>query len=239
MVKPMTMRPATNETEEKEEEAKAHEATQPTEESIAAYMPLVERIASQVMRRLPCSVQRDDLVAAGTLGLFHALRSSTHTCPEMFIAYARIRIHGAVLDELRKHDWSPRRRKVAGPRPANETGEAPLAPKLLGPSPISVVRFDDLPAHSSAFKLPDEGDSPLDQLIDRSEQEALHAALALLPEREAKVVRLRYFDGMPSKAIAEAMKVSEARVSQLNARATNRLRAILEEVANDNTPVAA
>ena len=213
----------------------------PTASAIAAYMPLVERIASRFMRRMPSSVQRDDVVAAGTLGLFHALRSSTHTCEEMFVAYARIRIQGAVLDELRKHDWSPRRRKTAVEDPCSATGEP--SPRGAGDPPpksgVSVVRFDDLPAKSAASTIVDDTDSPLEDLIARRERAALHTALTSLPEREARVVRLRFFDGMPSKAIAEEMHVSEARVSQLSARATTRLRAILESAALDGMPLAA
>src|SRR5438045_6504814 len=87
----------------------------PTDQSIRDHMHLVHRIVAQFMRRLPRSVQREDLVAAGTLGLFQALKTSGHTlatCEEMFTAYARIRIRGAILDELRRHDWSPRRRRA-------------------------------------------------------------------------------------------------------------------------------
>lgn len=188
------------------------------------YMPLVHRVVSRMMRRLPSSVLRDDLVAAGTLGLLYALRSSTHTCREMFVAYARIRVQGAILDELRKHDWSPRRRterREGGPSGGAQQSEDPVR------LPVSVVRFDDLPDGASPFALPDEGPSPLEGLISRRERTALHGALGTLPEREALVVRMRYFDDMPSKAIAAVMSVSEARVSQLNARATVRLRAYL------------
>jgi RNA polymerase sigma factor (sigma-70 family) len=102
-----------------------------------------------------------------------------------------------------------------------------------------VVRFDDLPAKSAASTIVDDTDSPLEDLIARRERAALHTALTSLPEREARVVRLRFFDGMPSKAIAEEMHVSEARVSQLSARATTRLRAILESAALDGQSLAA
>ena len=193
----------------------------PTVDCMGLYMPLVHRVVSRMMRRLPSSVLRDDLVAAGTLGLLCAFRSSTHTCREMFVVYARIRVQGAILDELRKHDWSPRRRRVPREGPSGEPSEHHVTP------PISVVRFDDLPDGASPFALPAEGASPLDALISRRARTALHGALRTLPEREAFVVRMRYFDDMPSKAIAAAMSVSEARVSQLNARATSRLRAYL------------
>jgi RNA polymerase sigma factor FliA len=196
-----------------------------TVDGMGLYMPLVHQVVSRMMRRLPSSVLRDDLVAAGTMGLLCAFRSNTHTCSEMFVAYARIRVQGAILDELRKHDWSPRRRRVR-PEGAPPPAGAPTSEARPSP-PVFVVRFDDLPEGASPFALPDEGASPLEALISRRERKALHGALETLPEREALVVRMRYFDDMPSKAIAAVMSVSEARVSQLNARATLRLRAYL------------
>src|SRR6187402_414259 len=84
-----------------------------TNDAFASHMHLVLSIVADFMRRVPRSVQREDLVAAGSVGLLHALRSKKHTCPEMLAAYARIRIRGAVIDELRRHDWSPRRRRTA------------------------------------------------------------------------------------------------------------------------------
>ena len=214
--------------------------TNPTAEDIAEHMPLVQRIVAHFMRRLPRSVQREDLVSAGTLGLFHALRSSAHTCPEMFASYARIRIRGSIVDELRRHDWSPRRRKdpnaATGPSSgrSNVTSIVPAALQSIPPARprVSVVGFDDLPAGSTAG-LAEDCASPLDDVLARRENEALHKAVAALPEREREIITMRYFQGMPSKAIAQAMGLSEARISQLHARATSRLRELLAESDGD------
>jgi len=237
----------------------------PTAEAILEHMPLVHRIAAQFMRKLPKSVQREDLIAAGTVGLFHALRSSAHTCPEMFSSYARIRIRGSIVDELRRHDWSPRRRKdpaaaaaargyandapaaappsrrgllraVTDPPPATTAGTNP-APAASIPQrapAVSVVGFDDLPPHGA--EIAGELASPLDDVLQRREHEALHAAVASLPARERDIVHMRYFQGMPSKAIAQALGLSEARVSQLHARATSRLRDFLAETGSSRRP---
>ncbi len=241
----------------------------PTEEALALHMHLVHRIVAHFMRRLPRSVQREDLVAAGTLGLFHALRSTTHTCAEMFEGYARIRIRGAIVDELRRHDWSPRRRRepaeVApeetskGTRPLPNGGSlralpsptdnaqpvdqraTPDAPDASAsaapPSPtrsakprfrISVVGFDDLPPHFTAA-LEEERESPLDEVEFKWTSEKLYEAIAQLPDRERMIIQMRYFDGLPSKVIASTLGLSEARISQLHARATARLKALLAE----------
>jgi len=221
--------------------------TNPTAEDIAAHMPLVQRIVAHFMRRLPRSVQREDLVSAGTLGLFHALRSSAHTCPEMFASYARIRIRGSIVDELRRHDWSPRRRKDPNAPPATNNPNGPTSirsnvtsivpaglqqPIAAARPRVSVVGFDDLPAGSTAGMAEDCA-SPLDDVLARRENEALHKAVDALPEREREIITMRYFQGLPSKAIAQAMGLSEARISQLHARATSRLRELLAESEGD------
>lgn len=218
--------------------------TIPTSQNIADHLPLVERIVAHFMRRLPKSVQRDDLMAAGTLGLFYALRSSDHTCEEMFAAYARIRIRGSIVDELRRHDWSPRRRKdpnatTNGDTPARTATVTSIAPGAVAVTAsiaperprIAVVGFDDLPAGSTAG-LTDGAASPLEDVLERRAHAALHAAVESLPEREREIIRMRYFQGMPSKAIAQAMGLSEARISQLHSRATARLKELLGDLAD-------
>ena len=97
---------------------------------------------------------------------------------------------------------------------------------------VAVVGFDDLPAGSTAG-LAEDCASPLETVLERSEHDALHAAVSQLPERERDIVRMRYFQGMPSKAIAEAMGLSEARISQLHARATARLKELLGDDAGE------
>lgn len=213
--------------------------TTPTEAQIIEHMPLVQGIVAQFMRKLPRSVQREDLVSAGTLGLFYALRQSSHSCDEMFLAYARIRIRGAIVDELRRHDWSPRRRRAPAPAspprlslvPAGGGGGEESAAR------VQVVSFDDLPPHGGeiAARQDEEGTSPFDDVVERHAHASLHAAVDALPPREREIVRMRYFQGLPSKAIAQAMGLSEARISQLHARATSRLRELLAETGTMET----
>src|SRR5258708_36029713 len=83
-------------------------ANTPTREELALYMPLVHQVVGRVLRKLPPNVLRDDLVAAGSFGLIDALRKSVDRGPA-FDWYARIRIRGAVVDELRSQDWLTRR----------------------------------------------------------------------------------------------------------------------------------
>ena len=200
--------------------------------ALIEHAPLVGRIVNQFMKRVPRSVQREDLVAAGMIGLLHALRSTTHTCSEMLAAYARIRIRGAIIDELRRHDWSPRRKK---PVAANGPGMPKRNIAACGVD-VMVVGFDDLSPQTAALTTKSEV-TPLEQVTEKRDAEALHAAIAALPEREHAIVRMRYFDEVTSQSIASSMGLSEARVSQLLARATRRLKETLED--RSDVPLAA
>ena len=200
-------------------------------DGFASHMHLVLGIVADFMRRVPRSVQREDLVAAGSVGLLHALRSKKHTCPEMLAAYARIRIRGAIIDELRRHDWSPRRRRT----PQTATVPSPVITNMPAtpaekPEGVVVIGFDDLPP---THALREEGPSPLEQVETSRENGDLRRAVNKLPARERSIINMRYFEDKSSKAIATSMGLSEARVSQLLARATSQLKTLLVEQDHD------
>jgi RNA polymerase sigma factor for flagellar operon FliA len=192
--------------------------TPPTREDLALYMPLVRQVVGRVLRKLPPNVLRDDLIAAGTFGLVDALRKSADRGPA-FDWYARIRIRGAVVDELRAQDWLTRRARTRVAR-AQALG--------LGGS-AAVIGFDDLPEVQSQGFIDESAASPQEQVERRLDRVALEAAVAQLPEREAKIVGWHYFEGIPFKTIAGRLGVSEPRVSQLHARAIGRLRTTMAD----------
>jgi RNA polymerase sigma factor FliA len=197
--------------------------------AFVTHMHLVLTIVADFMRRVPRSVQREDLVAAGSMGLLHALRSNKHTCPEMLTAYARIRIRGSIIDELRRHDWSPRRRRTGAttalPGVVVKNGEP--EPEKVG---VVVIGFNDLPPTHS-FKA--DGPSPLEEVEDKRSNNQVRAAVAKLPPRERRIVTMRFFEEVPSKAIASSLGLSEARVSQLLARATSQLKQLLTDESSE------
>jgi RNA polymerase sigma factor for flagellar operon FliA len=193
-------------------------ATAPTREELTAYAYLVHQVVARVLRKLPPNVLRDDLVAAGTFGLVDALRKSADRGPA-FDWYARIRIRGAVVDELRSQDWLTRRARTRAAK-AQAQGEGCGA---------SVVGFDDLPESQAQAFVDESVASPQEQVEQRMDRVALERAVGLLPEREANIVAWHYFEGVPFKAIASRLGVSEPRVSQLHARAMGRLRTTLAE----------
>lgn len=192
----------------------------PTNHDVRCHMHLVYKVVGQMQRRLPRSVQRDDLVSAGTIGLLAALmRSQGEVDTGAFAAYACIRIRGSIVDDLRRADWSPRQRKptvMSGPDAASPPVGADAARAR-----VNVVGFDDLPAQSEPAS---ETGTPEEVHQSRAMLRAVKSAMAELPARERRILELRYLDDVPAKDIAVSLGVSEARISQLHARATATLR---------------
>ena len=177
------------------------------ERGVDAYLPLVRRVVRQLARRLPSNVQRDDLLAAGVFGLVDSLRRNGGGGGAAFEWYARTRIRGAIFDELRAQDWLSRRARAAG-------GVA-----------ACFVSFDDV-ANDDESGLACT-DDPAEAFESSSLRRALARALEQLPERERNVVARYYFEGAKLKDISAELGVSEPRISQILARAIERLRAIL------------
>jgi RNA polymerase sigma factor for flagellar operon FliA len=185
---------------------------------VTTYMPLVHQEAARCARRLPSNVQRDDLVAAGTMGLVDALRRQVGERGPTFEAYARLRIRGAIFDELRAQDWLSRRARVKAEPGATVSSLSHLPP-------------DATPHGMTAVHPP----TPHDLIEKRSEHKALKRAVESLPERERRIVDMHYFQGVQLKAIAVALGVSEPRISQLHARATKILRTWLDELESSGS----
>lgn len=178
------------------------------ERGVDTYLPLVRRVVRQLARRLPSNVQRDDLVSAGVFGLIDSLRRNGGDGGAAFEWYARTRIRGAIFDELRAQDWLSRRARAAGDVAA------------------CFVSFEDV-ANDDESGLACGGDDPSEAFESCSLRHALARALDQLPEREGRVVVRYYFEGAKLKDIGAELGVSEPRISQLLARAIERLRAIL------------
>jgi RNA polymerase sigma factor FliA len=192
----------------------------PTTAEIQKYLPLVHQAVARFLRKLPPNVLRDDLVAAGTYGLIDSLRKNGGDIGPTFEWYARIRIRGAIVDELRTQDWLTRRARNQVTAAAGEEGTAA--------SRASVIGFDDLPGRIASSGFADEdAQSPLDAVAEKMDHAALATAVASLPERERYIVQSHYFEGVQFKTIAQVLGVSEPRISQLHARAVTRLRTAL------------
>ncbi len=191
---------------------------------IAKYSSLVRQIAGGFQRKLPRNVLRDDLIAAGMSGLWDAVRKHGHEQTENFDWYVRVRIRGAILDELRAQDWLPRRARAAAAEAAQAAGKRPCTPVVL--------RFDDVSESEQARCLTAGESTNTEAAVEaRLVKATLTKAMDQLPDRERRIVSMHYFRGVKFKDLGEMLGVSEPRISQLHSRAMTRLKGILESAA--------
>jgi RNA polymerase sigma factor for flagellar operon FliA len=211
---------------------------------VGQHLALVGYVVNDVLTRVPAHVERDDLVAAGLMALVQAARAFDPAVGVPFSGYARVRIRGAVLDELRAADWAPRgvRSRARAVSSAEEEltarlGRSPTPAEvaaLLGTSPddVTTARADltravlSLEAFDGVLdeQLADSQLSPEDRLLHEERVAVLRAALEALPERLRLVVTGVFFEDRPMAEIAARLGVTESRVSQLRAEAMALLR---------------
>lgn len=223
------------------------------DERIMQHAPLVKRIAYHLLNRLPDSVQADDLIQAGMLGLLEAIKHYDVSQGASFETYAGIRIRGAMLDEVRRSDWTPRSvhkksRQVSSAIQAieNKTGcearDVDIAEYLgialdeynaILQDAISCRVFSVEELAQTGNQYSDESqnmeEEPLDSLSRDSFQKALANEIMKLPERERLVISLYYDDELNLREIGEVLNISESRVSQISTQAVLRLRSRLSE----------
>ncbi|MBI1395278.1 MAG: FliA/WhiG family RNA polymerase sigma factor [Betaproteobacteria bacterium] len=212
--------------------------------------PLVKRIAYHFMAKLPASVEVDDLIQAGLIGLLDAAKNFDDTQGAQFETYAIQRIRGSILDELRQADWLPRNvrknlRKIenAVSKLEQELGRAPRESELADHMQVPIEEYQQMLFDSRGYQLlhyedfqeSEDGDffdsfvtdgqrGPLDVLEDQGFRRHLIQAISALPEREKLVMGLYYEQEMNLKEIGEILGVSESRVCQLHSQAVARLR---------------
>lgn len=223
------------------------------DEVVVRYAPLVKRIAHHLLLRMPASVQVDDLIQSGMIGLLEAARKYDVTKGASFETYAGIRIRGSMLDEVRKGDWAPRSvhrksRKVAEAIKAIEarTGKDAKVTDIAKEMDIDLnayyailqdasgsrlFSFDDImEGDDSAIELAaGELPGPCDGLQRSTFKEHLSKAIDGLPDREKLVLALYYDEELNLKEIGEVIGVSESRVSQIHSQAALRLKARLTD----------
>jgi RNA polymerase sigma factor for flagellar operon FliA len=219
-----------------------------TDEHIMQYAPLVKRIAYHLLNRLTDAVQLDDLIQSGMLGLLDALKNYDARQGASFETYAGIRIRGAMLDEVRRSDWTPRSvhkkwRMVTGAIRAieNKTGQAARAEEIAEFLGVPIDEYHRILEDSSSCRvfsieeLAESGDhyldeathfaeAPLDDLSREDLQKALADAISGLPERERLILSLYYDEELNLREIGEVLNISESRVSQISSQAVLRLR---------------
>jgi RNA polymerase sigma factor FliA len=210
-----------------------------SEELIREHLPLVQYIVSDFSRRLPRSIERDDLVAAGMLGLTQAAVSFDDSRQVSFARYARIRINGAILDDLRSRDFATRSVRSSGrvldaetQRLTSELGRVPTQSEIakrVGVSIDELARMraeldraviDTFDTWNDDVAFPSTGSTdPLSVLMGREDQSYVRDAIAALPERLRRVVVGYFIDDRPMLELAEELGVTESRISQMRKEA--------------------
>ena len=217
---------------------------------VQRFAPLVKRIAYHLMARLPASVEVDDLVQNGMMGLLDAIGRFESGLGAQFETYAAQRIRGAMLDGMRENDWLPRslrrdfrrieetisRLEQQRGRPPSEAELAaamdmPLAEyqKMLQDARgHQLISFEDLVEDSDddylERHLADETTEPSRILEEESLRRMLVQGIEMLPEREKLMMALYYEQDLNLREIGEVMGVTESRVCQLHSQAVARLR---------------
>lgn len=227
-------------------------------DTIVEHLPLVHQIVSQLARRFPSHVDRDELFNAGVFGLVDASRRYDPATGVPFGRFAAIRIRGAILDSTRSRDWSTRgvrrrQRRIRevqdamtaklGRRPTDdELAEAlDLDPQQIATTrrraELSTVLHLDHPVVTSEGEASTLGDLveetddtllPEAALEERELVGTLRAAVRLLPSRQREVIERYYFRQEYLRDIADDLGVSEARISQIRGEAVTAIRAYFQ-----------
>lgn len=222
---------------------------------IMKYVPLVKNVVGRITARLPSHVvDREDLIHVGVIGLMSALEKYDANRNVQFETYARFRIRGAVLDEMRSRDWVPRstrskdnKLEAAFEKLQRKLGRSPDEEEvaeflkmtmdeyfqLLDESRcISMISSEDLPgdyldslSREEMLETIDHG-NPLELLKSSELRDGMKRAVNQLPEKERLVLALYYYEELTMKEIGKVLNLTESRVCQLHTQAILRLRGV-------------
>lgn len=214
---------------------------------VREHLSLVRRAVSELSARMPRHAPRDDLMSAGMVGLAQAARNFDESRGVPFHRYAATRIKGALLDELRSHDWASRPVRAKARQVDFTTdkltarlGRPPTAGEVASEMGVEQSTIDGLAqdlhratvlnyeamlqsGETESVLLVDD-DDPEGELLDRERNAYLVDAVRALPERLQVVVLGYFFEDRSMQDIGAQLGVSESRVSQLRAEALDLLR---------------
>jgi RNA polymerase sigma factor for flagellar operon FliA len=223
---------------------------------ITEYLPYVKRIVHRIAVHLPSTIDIDDLMNVGVIGLIQAVDRYDPSRDNKFMTYAVLRIKGAVLSELRSRDFLSRsnRRKIRDfettcmkleQKLGREVDDDEVARELgidveqvyrtKQMSSISFISFEEL-----GFSSRDEKEKLVSYLVDNEDdaltltrlkelKEAVARAIEQMPEKEKLVISLYYLEELTMKETGKVLNITESRVSQIHSQAILRLRAKLKK----------
>jgi RNA polymerase sigma factor for flagellar operon FliA len=213
--------------------------------SLVDYIGLVKRVALHLKGRLPNFMELDELIQVGMIGLIEADKSFDASKGVDFEVFAKNRIRGAILDQVRKMSYLPRSAIVsirdhneASAALTGELGRAPSQAELADFMGKDADTFQKERTHAHRFQTvsleaqtaesvdlsPAKGNEPEQELVEEQFMGALAASIGNLPERERTIVSLYYVEEMNLKEIGAVLDVSESRVSQILSACVNKLR---------------
>lgn len=220
---------------------------------IKQYQPLVRRLAHYMMAKLPASVEVDDLIQVGLIGLADALSRYEAAQGVQFETFATQRIRGAMLDELRGNDWMSRGSRKSQKdietsmrRLEHRLGRTPVESEIAQEMGLSLAEYQSLLNKVRGTQLvyledmartnedddsfldrhvADADSDPMNMLRDQRLRQSLVSAIKSLPEREQHIMSMYYEQDMNLKEIAAVLDVTESRVCQLHSQSIARLRA--------------
>ncbi len=226
-------------------------------ELLVKHTPLVKKLAHMMMARLPPSVEVDDLIQAGMIGLLDAANRYEEVHGAQFETYAMQRIRGAMLDELRSNDWMPRgmrqnMRKIEDAIHVlqQNLGRPPSESEVAKQLNLSIQAYQEMLSDGAGHQLiyyedffdpessehfldrhtTEMAEDPLQMLMESGFRQAVIDAIEALPEREKLLMGLYYEQELNLKEIGAIMGVTESRVSQLHSQAIARMRVKLKEL---------
>lgn len=221
-------------------------------DQIVRHASLVKRIAYHLLNRLPPTVQIDDLIQAGMVGLLEAASNFDADMGASFETFAGIRIRGSMIDEIRRSDWTPRsvHRKYRSVSEAirkieNETGEdakdADVALALgislgdyhqilIDSSSSRIYSIDTMEENTQDAAIPSSSEITPEEALSHDEyRKQLTESIRQLPEKEQLVMSLYYDDELNFREIGEILDVTESRICQLHGQALLRVKARMSD----------
>lgn len=218
------------------------------EQLVREHLNLVRRAVAEMSAKMPKHAPRDDLMSAGMCGLAQAARAFDPTRGVPFHAYAATRIRGALLDELRTHDWASRpvrararQLEVVNEKLVARLGRPATTAELAAEMGVAVSSIEGLQqdlhratvlnydsmvtsGDGESIIIGSDDDDPEASILDRERNAYLVDAIRALPERLRTVVIGYFFENRPMQEIGAELGVSESRISQLRAEALELLR---------------